>query len=61
MGLQESSYMIGERQRQLAQLEKTDQLINVVTALLAEQRRTNELLQWFADRAHSGHPTGTGL
>lgn len=42
-----------EARRAIEGLEQNDQIIAVLGELVAEQRRTNQLLQWFADRAHA--------
>jgi hypothetical protein len=51
MGLRESSHMLAESQRQIRTIE-------LLEALVAEQRRTNQLLEWLG--AQRGRPTDTG-
>ncbi|MGZ4523681.1 MAG: hypothetical protein ACXVXP_06980 [Mycobacteriaceae bacterium] len=45
MGLLEQTSPLADAQRQIAGLQKADQIIELLTALLAEQQRTNELLE----------------
>ena len=42
-----------DARRQIEGLNQQDQMITLMVSLVNEQRRTNELLTWFAERAHS--------
>jgi hypothetical protein len=44
--------------RQMEGLSQNDKMIALLADLVTEQRRTNQLLEWFADRAHRKDSAG---